>query len=95
VKQLLILIPLIISLLGCGGVTASTHDFTLNEYNKCQPGMDYQDVVKILGSEGSEYGSTFDKNSDIKLYEWKGSNGIVQMSFKKGKLVSKTEYLEK
>ncbi|MFS1511426.1 DUF3862 domain-containing protein [Chengkuizengella sp. SCS-71B] len=62
---------------------------TLEEYNKLEEGMSYEEVVKIVGSEGNKMVS----NGEIKKYAWAGSEekAMALITFQNEELRGKWE----
>ena len=55
--------------------------------------MSYEEVVRILGSEGKEISRSDIADINTVMYAWEGS-GIANMNamFQKGKLVTKAQF---
>lgn len=73
--------------------TVQSSAMTLDKFNQIQTGMTYQQVVDIVGAEGtlsteSSYGS-----ASMKIYYWYGSDGIsnAAISFENGKVSGKSQ----
>ena len=74
-------------------VTQEQEKMTLEKFNKIETGMTYQQVVDIIGEEGtlsteSSYGS-----QSMKVYYWYASNGIsnATISFMNGTVTAKSQ----
>lgn len=74
-------------------VTQKQEKMTLEKFNKIETGMTYQQVVDIIGEEGtlsteSSYGS-----QSMKVYYWYASNGIsnATVSFMNGNVTAKSQ----
>ncbi len=65
---------------------------TLDKYNQIKNGMSYQEVVSVVGSEGTEVMSSGEGKYKVTSYQWKGENfeflTIVLMG---DKVTSKTQ----
>ena len=69
--------------------SSSPVGLTMSNFNRLQNGMSYEEVVKILGSEGEQTSET--KFSS--LYKWKGEKfAAVYVTFIDRKLSSKRQY---
>lgn len=67
----------------------------LSEYNKIYGGYTYEDVVKIIGSEGSLVSESGTGEDKIEIYRWQGaghSYAYAEITFKGGKAYKKNEY---
>lgn len=70
---------------------------TKEDFDKIKDGMTYEEVVKIIGSEGevmSESGSEGDPSHTI-MYSWEGEGDIganANMTFQGGELVNKAQF---
>ena len=64
---------------------------TLAGYNQIQTGMSYEEVVRILGSEGVEGARSESATLQIVIYQWKVERpiGFLTVTFQNGKLASK------
>lgn len=70
---------------------------TLEKFNKIQTGMTYEEVVEIIGEEGtvnSESNITNDEKYHTIFYSWKAADGIANanVTFQGGKVVSKAQF---
>ena len=66
---------------------------TLEKFNRLENGMTYEQVVNIIGEEGTlSTESSYGKES-FKIYYWKAANGIsnATISFSNGKLTAKSQ----
>ncbi|TYS16717.1 hypothetical protein FZC78_12085 [Rossellomorea vietnamensis] len=63
---------------------------TMEMYNQLEKGMSYEEVKEIIGSEGKA--ATEEGDADM-MYIWDGSypNSFLSVSFKRNKLMSKTQ----
>lgn len=68
---------------------------SLTTFDKLQTGMNYAEVAKILGSNGTTNGEVKIPNGAMKMYTWQGTgNGgewNVTTRFDNGKLVNKVQ----
>lgn len=70
----------------------SPSDLTLEKFNQLTVGMKYDDVVKILGSAGTESSSSSSAGNTYKSYKWEGANNArITASFKNATLTSKNQ----
>lgn len=70
----------------------SASDLTLEKFNQINVGMKYDDVVKILGSAGTESSSSSSAGNTYKTYKWEGSNNArITAMFKNSELTSKNQ----
>lgn len=70
----------------------SASDLTLEKFNQLTVGMKYDDVVKILGSAGTESSSSSSAGNTYKSYKWEGANNArITASFKNATLTSKNQ----
>lgn len=74
--------------------TVKTDKLTLENFNKIQTGMSYEEVVKILGTEGKLLNEYEYKNVKTKMYKWDGVIPGENMNaiFQDGKLTTKAQY---
>lgn len=74
----------------------STKGITLSEFNKIQNGMSYQEVVSIIGEEGTVL-SSVDLNIGYEyaaqIYSWYGNNSVANanVTFQGGKVIAKAQ----
>ena len=66
---------------------------TLEQYNKIKEGMTYQQVVDIVGSEGSLTANSSAGGISIEMYTWvgDGSYAVAEIGFQNEKVVSMTQ----
>ena len=69
---------------------------TLEKFNKIETGMTYQEVVDIIGEEGtvlSEVDIVQDEQYHTIMYSWTAKDGIANanVTFQAGKVVSKAQ----
>lgn len=68
---------------------------TLEEYNKIENGMSYDEVVSIVGSPGTENVSSGSGSYTIKMYSWEG-NGMIgsnaNVTFTNGSVSGKAQF---
>ncbi len=69
---------------------------TLDKFNQIKTGMTYEEVVEIIGEEGtvlSEVNLTGDEQYHTIIYNWKAKNNIANanITFQAGKVVSKAQ----
>lgn len=98
-----IILGIIIVLIGIGGIVGAGSDskendedecyITLEEFNKIENGMTYDQVKNIVGCEGTVNSDTEVENFKMTVYSWYGkdriSNAIVDIE--NNKLVNKTQ----
>ena len=67
---------------------------TLEQYNKIKEGMTYQQVVDIVGSEGSLTVNSSAGGISIEMYTWVSDNsyGLAEIGFQDGKVISMTQF---
>ena len=69
----------------------SATKITLDKFNQIQTDMTYEEVVAIIGEEGTVSSESSYGNSSMKIYSW--SNGIANatISFTNGKVSAKSQ----
>lgn len=87
----------VFSLRMAGAGAKPEETISMAEFNSIQTGMTYEQVVKIIGTDGELSSSVdmFDENEyKTELYVWKG-NGVVgsnaTVTFQGGKVVAKSQ----
>ena len=71
---------------------------TLEEFNSIETGMTYEQVVEIIGGEGtvlSETDVTGDAQYKTTMYSWEGKGNLganANITFQAGKVVSKAQF---
>ncbi|MCW5959710.1 MAG: DUF3862 domain-containing protein [Pyrinomonadaceae bacterium] len=80
---------------GLSGSTVSKDgdaDITKAKYDQIKNDMSYEEVVKIIGSEGEQISNSKSGNYEYSSYAWKGPNySRISASFRNGKLNSKSQ----
>ena len=72
--------------------TSGSGNLTLDNFNKIKTGMSYEEVVKILGSEGTETSSSTVGKYELKSYKWEGERFVrVYASFRNNELRTKSQ----
>ncbi len=67
--------------------SAPNADLTVAKYDKLKAGMNYSEVVKILGREGGELMKSDENNVRKVTYKWEGEKNVyVVLSFENDKL---------
>ena len=67
-------------------------DITMDKYTQIKNDMSYEDVVKLIGSEGEQSSSSKIGSTEISSYNWKGPNySRIFATFKDNKLTSKSQ----
>lgn len=67
-------------------------DLTMDKYNQIKTGMSYEEIVKIIGSEGEESNSSTAGNFEIKTYTWKGPKFTrIFATFRNNELSAKSQ----
>lgn len=69
---------------------------TLEKFNKIETGMSYEQVIEIIGEEGttlSETNISNDEKYHTVMYSWKAKNGIANanVTFQGNKVISKAQ----
>lgn len=66
---------------------------TLEKFNKITTGMTYQEVVDIIGEEGTLSTESSYSSQTMQIYSWSASNGIsnATVSFMNGKVSGKSQ----
>lgn len=98
---LIILIVIIFAVAGVAGnktkdTEQQSEKITLEKFNKIETGMTYQEVVDIIGEEGtilSESNITGNEEYHTIMYSWKAKDGIANanVTVQGGKVVSKAQ----
>jgi len=73
---------------------------TKSKYDQIQPGMSYEEVVKILGVRGEEISSSYVEgiegvmeSTTIKMYSWENNDGSnMNTMFENNKLTNKAQF---
>ncbi len=67
-------------------------DISMDKYNQIKNDMSYEEVVKIIGSEGEQASSSKIGSSELTSYNWKGEKySRIFASFRDNKLSSKSQ----
>lgn len=67
-------------------------DITMAKYEEIKNGMSYEEVSKIIGSEGEQSSNSKIGSTEISSYRWKGANySNIFASFRDNKLTSKSQ----
>lgn len=78
--------------------TEENSKITLEEFNSIETGMTYEQVVEIIGGEGtvlSEADVVGDAQYKTTMYSWKGKGNLganANITFQAGKVVSKAQF---
>ena len=110
VLSIALVLSLVAVLSACGSGTATTSSgasksssvvstaknyITKADYDQIQNGMSYEDVVKIIGSDGEQMSETGTKGDEYYtvVYDWKGKDGASNavMEFQGDKLQTKSQ----
>ncbi|HZS08598.1 MAG TPA: hypothetical protein VFD58_27440 [Blastocatellia bacterium] len=73
----------------------SSGGITMANYNRMQPGMSYEEVSRILGSQGEELSSGVSGGIRTMIYKWDGAAGFganMNASFQHNRLISKSQF---
>lgn len=75
------------------GIVQEQTKVTLEKFNKIETGMTYQQVVDIIGEEGTLSTESSYGNQSMKVYYWYASNKIANatVSFMNGKVTAKSQ----
>lgn len=96
----IICIILIVILMMQNNINVETNQpnnkITLEKFNNIQLGMTYDEVVDIIGEEGTVFSETNimqDEQYKTTIYYWYANNGIANanITFQGGKVVSKAQ----
>lgn len=105
-KSLILIVMLMFMTLICTGCTSTTttnseaskNKVTLEKFNKIETGMTYNEVVEIIGEEGtlsseSSFGEGTEFETNTKIYYWYAENRMsnVLITFSNDKVSSKTQ----
>lgn len=80
-----------------GTIITNTQDqkqkVTLEKFNQIQTGMTYDEVVSIIGEEGTLSTESSYGNANMKIYYWYSEDGITNatISFMNGKVEAKSQ----
>lgn len=67
-------------------------DISMDKYNQIKNGMSYEEIVKIIGSEGEQSSNSKIGDIEISSYRWKGPNySNIFGTFRDNKLTSKSQ----
>lgn len=76
------------------GVSDESEYISLDEYNKIQTGMSYDDVCNIIGSSGTQSSIVENYGYKVEIYTWYG-NGVAgsnaNVTFENGKVSGKAQ----
>lgn len=76
------------------GVSNESEYMTMEEYNKIDTGMKYEEVVEIVGSSGESMSKSETNGIVIEMFTWYG-NGIAgsnaNVTFKNGEVMAKAQ----
>ena len=73
----------------------NTSGVNMDNYNKIQTGMSYEEVVSILGKQGEEMSSNDIAGYKNVMYKWDGDSGFganMNAMFQNGKLIQKAQF---
>lgn len=75
------------------GIVQEQTKVTLEKFNKIETGMTYQQVVNIIGEEGTLSTESSYGNQSMKVYYWYASNKIANatVSFMNDKVTAKSQ----
>jgi len=72
--------------------TTSSSGLTLEKYNQIKNGMTYQEVVTILGKEGTETMSSGEGRYKVESFKWEGEQyQFITVIMTGGKVTSKVQ----
>lgn len=74
-------------------VVQNQEKMTLEKFNNIETGMTYQEVIDIIGEEGTLSTESSYGNQTMQIYYWYASNGIsnATVSFQNGKVTAKSQ----
>lgn len=69
-------------------------EITIDQYNSIETGMTYDEVVALLGGEGTLLSDTELAGSTSQIYMWEGTSlgANANITFSDGKVVAKAQY---
>jgi hypothetical protein len=73
----------------------NTSGVNMDNYNKIQTGMSYEEVVSVLGKQGEEMSSNDIAGYKNVMYKWDGDSGFganMNAMFQNGKLIQKAQF---
>jgi hypothetical protein len=77
---------------GSSPAKTSSGGLSLNKYNQIKKGMTYQEVVSILGSEGTQVTSSGEGEYKVETYKWEDEEfQFLSVVFMGDKVYSKVE----
>lgn len=79
---------------GTSHSSSSRQDYiTLDEFNRIENGMSYQQVRDIIGSEGTVMSESEVMDTHMIIYYWYGKNGVANanFTFSNDELINKTQ----
>lgn len=77
---------------GPGSPAPASADLSMDKFNNINTGMSYEEVVKILGSEGTQTRSSQAGKYKSESYKWEGDGyKRVFATFRNGKLTTKSQ----
>lgn len=76
------------------GVEEESEYITLEEYNKIEAGMTYDEVCEIIGSKGSDTANSSVNGYTVKIVTWYGNGTLgsnANVTFENGKVTGKAQ----
>ena len=72
--------------------TNKKNGLTLDKFNQIKDGMNYKEVVQIIGSEGTQVATLGEGKTEFKSYKWDGEKSqYILISFVGGKMFQKDQ----
>ena len=101
ISALRVFLGIIIIFIGIAVITSAGNDsekeekcyITLEEFNKIQNGMTYDQVKEIVGCDGTVNSESEVMGSKMTIYSWYGKDGIsnANVNIQDNKLINKTQ----
>lgn len=89
---MILILLLLLGLVGCGTQNKADNSYTKQQFNKIKPGMTYNKVTNILGSDGKAITKNQTDLYQTSVYLWGARDGTnMTITFQNGEVTSKTQ----